>query len=682
MIDDQAEEPTIDWLALANDAYHSSKPYLDAYLRPQWEKNLRQWQGKHRTDSKYQTDEYGKSKLFRPRTRAVVRKNEAAAAVAYMATEDIISIVAENEDSQIDRLTAEIATGLIKQRLNKKSKGRSIPWFHTLIGAYQTAQIYGEVASYQYWDKEKDKPCIELIPPENIRIDPGADWIDPINTSPYIIHLMPMYVQDVRNYSDWLPVDDKTMLAASNEYYDSTRLTREKTDTKSSNDAQTTDYNVVWVRRIIIKKDGQDWVFYTLGSETLLSEPVPLSEIYWHNERPYVIGSCIIEAFKPHPSGLPELTSDIQDEINDVCNQRMDNVKFALNKRYFAKRGTQVDLRSLTRNIPGSVTLMNDPATDVIVHSTPDITSSSFQEQDRLNLDFDDLAGSFSGSSVQANRKLNETVGGMNMLAQSSNQVAEYQLKTFNETWVEPVLTHLVKLELLYETDETILRLAASSSDEMKAIGATAVIPEMLSGNVSINANVGTGASNPQSQVERFFYGLQTLSALNPSMVQQLNTEEVVKEVFGKLGYKDGKRFFNFDSDLQIQQLTQQIQQLQQELINKRNPELDAAQIEKTKAETDLIRMNKVKVGNEAQFSAMQGGAQVVQMPGVAPIADAIMINSGYQQPNPAGQDPNFPQPQAQNLGIETQQNTSPLYPPVARTGQRGIETARVSDNI
>lgn len=672
------DTPTVDWLAMARDAYSSSKPYLDSYLRPQWEKNLRQWQGKHSSSSRYESKDYGKSKLFRPRTRSVTRKNEASAAVAYLATEDVVSVSANDDGNELDKLTAEIAHNLLNQRLKK-----TIPWFHTVVGAFQTAQIYGEVVSYQYWDVKKDKPCIDLVPPENFRIDPAADWIDPIGTSPYLIHLMPMYIMDVRDYEGWNPVSDAEMLAASSEYSDSTRITREDNrDSKSSSDAQVTDYSIVWVRRYIIKQGGQDWVFYTLGEQTMLSEPVPLVEAYWHGERPYVMGSCIIEAFKPHPSGVPEIIADVQKEINSVCNQRMDNVNLAMNKRYFAKRGAQVDLRSITRNISGSVTLMNDPATDVIVHSTPDVTASSFQEQDRLNLDFDDLAGTFSGSSVQANRSLNETVGGMNMMSQGANQVAEYQLKTFNETWAEPVLRQMVKLELLYETDQAILKTAGENSDTFKAYGFEMVTEEMLSGDFTLNVNVGTGAANPQSQVERFFYGLQTLTSVSPDIIQQLNIEEVVKEVFGKLGYKDGKRFFNFDGDPQTQQLQQQIQQLQQELTNKRNPELDSANVK-------LIDAQRVKVLNESQYNALQTAQTIVQVPGAAAIADVIMQNSGFVMPSESD-DPNFPQTvatQAQQLPEQqVNQNTSPMLPPISPSpnigAQQGVETQRVTDNL
>ena len=98
-----------------------------------------------------------------------------------------------------------------------------------------------------------------------------------------------------------------------------------------------------------------------------------------------------------------------------------------------SKGRKRVDLRSLVRNIPSSVTLMDDPEKDVQVQETQDVTSSAYAEQDRLNRDFDDVAGAFSGSSVQSNRNLNETVGGMNLLTSAAKKVENYQLRT----WIE-----------------------------------------------------------------------------------------------------------------------------------------------------------------------------------------------------------------------------------------------------
>lgn len=117
---------------------------------------------------------------------------------------------------------------------------------------------------------------------------------------------------------------------------------------------------------------------------------------------------------------------------------------------------------------------------------------------------------------------------------------------------------------------------------------------------------------------------------------------------------------------------------------------IGGAQIEK------LVR-EAVQVGVQSAFSAMQAGAQVAQMPQIAPIADVIMQGAGYQKPSPGGDDPNFPAPampvqpapvqpggQGAELG-EVQANTSPAFPPVpqdAGSGMRGSETPDTADNL
>jgi hypothetical protein len=146
-------------------------------------------------------------------------------------------------------------------------------------------------------------------------------------------------------------------------------------------------------------------------------------------------------------------------------------VKFVLNKRWLIRRGANIDVESLLRNVPGGVTMVNNVETDALPVNWQDVTSSSYQEQDRVNVDFDELAGNFAQSSVMTNRKLNETVGGMRMMSQGANMMTEYDIRVFVETWVEPVLRQLVKLEEAYETDQVVLGVAGQKSGYFQKFG-------------------------------------------------------------------------------------------------------------------------------------------------------------------------------------------------------------------
>ena len=675
-------------LALAREAYHASTDYFDANIRRDVERDIRRFQSRFPSDSKYSSDAYrARSRIFRPKTRATIRKNEAVAAEAFFSTLDVVSVSPVDETDLAQTASADVMSALLQHRLTK-----SIPWFLTSIGAYQDAQVTGVVISHQYWEynprKKIDQPRIELIPVENFRFDPAANWADPVNTSPYLINMIPMRVKDVKSRmasGRWKKYSDAEILSALKKQGDTTRMEREGNRIDSTeNRTAIGNYTVVWVHQNIVEHDDQDFIFYTLGTEILLSEPAPLESEYAHGRRPFALGMCVLETHKTYPAGVSRIGAQIQDEINEVTNQRLDNVKFAMNKRYFVKRNKQVDLRSLTRNVPSSVTLLTDPNEDVKVVETNDVTSSSYNEQDRLNLDYDDVAGAFSGSSVASNRKLNETVGGMNILTGSANQVSAYQLKTFVETWVEPVLRQMVLLEQYYETDEIILGLCAKKAALSQKFGIDAVTDELLSQELTLTVSIGMSATSPTEKINSLATGMGTIrTVLADGLLEKygLQPQALIKEILGAIGHKDGGRFFDFDAaeDPRIQSLMQQIQELQAALDAKNPPEVVAAQVKKLEEEAKKVAAESVGAGVKSAYSAIQTAQVIATMPAVSPLADAVMQMAGYTPPTPAGVDPNLPQPaQAVAPQVDFPTSTDPLSPVSPATGQEaGIETQR-----
>lgn len=666
-----------DAIRLATDAFSASTNWFNASIRAQIEADMRQFQGVHPAGSKYTSDAYkGRSKLFRPKTRSAIRKNEAVAAEAFFSTNDVVNIKPDDDSDEVSKLAADILNPIMQKRLT-----RDINWFLTCIGAYQESQSVGVVTSYQNWEfnekRKTDRPFVKLVPVENIRISPASDWTDPIGTSPYVIELIPMYVGDVKanmrtadpktKAPKWKDYTDGEITAASKAYADPTRLLREgqRTDSKDQGEA-VTDFSIVWVHRNIVRYLDDDYVYYTLGHEKLLTDPKPIEQVYPHLKggRPYVMGFCALEAHKIYPGGVSRIGKDVQMEINDVTNQRLDNVRFVMNKRYFAARNRQVDTRSLTRNVPGSVTFMQDPEKDVRVVDTPDVTGSAYQEQDRLNLDFDDVAGSFSQASVQSNRKLNETVGGMNILTTNANQVSGYQLRTQVETWVEPVMNQVLALEIYYESDPKMIGLSPEGRAFLKQGGD---IEALFDTDLHIKVNVGMGATNPHDQVQNFMTGLNALrDALEDGTLQKLGLQprEVIKEVFGKLGYSDGSRFFKQaeDMDPMVADLQKQVQELQAALEAKQPQALVDAQVKKIIAEIDQIKASTGKADAEkvnknvaTTYAAVQAAEVIAAIPSTAPVADEIMRSAGYVSP-PGGMDPNLPQPAQADPSVLLQQ--------------------------
>lgn len=227
-------------------------------------------------------------------------------------------------------------------------------------------------------------------------------------------------------------------------------------------------------------------------------------------------------------------------------------------------------------------------------------------------------------------------------------------------------------------------------------------------------------------------YRAQQLSAFSEA-VKSLPPEYQVAAMPYMISLMDIPHKDNFIEDvraIQQQQSPDQIEQEKQaaieEALMKAGNELKQRELEikERKADSEIKNLDAkaVQIGVQAAFAAMQGGAQVAQMPQIAPIADEIMMGAGYQRPNPMGDDPNYPTPteaaarnlrspyiegQGAQLGSEqlpemqkleqdrqsnemapvegVRQNTSPQFPPVPQEGasaMQGIETARVTDNL
>lgn len=598
-------EPTVQqdrYLRIAKEAYDTSTTFIDNNYRKDWEDSIRHFQNKHMAGSKYYSDAYKyRSKMFRPKSRAAVRQNEAAVAASFFSQLDIMSHEPEDDKDPIQMAGAELRQELINYRLSRIGQ---IPWFQICVGGMQDANVYGVVSSKQFWDYEereeetpldgvfdesgqpamqktsvkvKDKPDIKLIPIENIRFDPAAEWTDVVNSSPYFIHMEPMRIGEVRQKiekGEWLAVEESVLLSARNASYDSTRQARagekeDETDPKFSKELS--EFDIVWVHENFIREKGQEFHYYTLGTLARLTEARPLKEVYLHNERPFVVGTCVIEPHKSIPDAPVHLAKGLQKEANEISNSRQDNVKLVLNKRYLVRRGKQVDTQSLVRNAPASVTFVNDIEKDVFPLEFSDVTASAYAEQDRVNLDMDDLLGSFSSGSIQSNRKLNETVGGMQLLAGSSNNMAQYLIRVFAETWVEKVINQVDKLEQFYESDARLVMLMAKRSGMkekvMQAVQMGQItLKDLLMVPSQVRINVANSAMDPAIRLGMFMQAMQMYTEIRMNMPTDLDPEPVKAYIFGMLGFRNADRFSIDAENPQLAQAQQMIQQLQQQL--------------------------------------------------------------------------------------------------------------------
>lgn len=623
------------WLSLSRHAYHGSTDWFNSSVRRKMEDSMAMFFNQHPAGSKYHTEAFRKrSKLFRPKTRTAIRNIEAAANISMFATADILDTKAVNPNDPEEILGSRIIKSLVNYRLRN-----TIPWFTLCTGGVQDGLVTGVILSKQSWEFREverksdveyidrrsgqrffeeeteikviaDGPIVDIVPIEQLKFDSAASWYDPMAKSPYLIHETPWYVYELKarmgtdlNGPEFRDIQDRYIFTAVQEDWDSLRRRRDndRVDRFQSHGKSLQDFQIVWVREYIMDRDGEDWVWWTLGGEVLLSEPVILEEVYAHG-RPWKMGMPIIETHRLYPSSPGELIKPLQEEANEIANLRLDNIKQAVLRRWIVGRNHGVDVRALQRGIPGGI-IYADDINQIRPEAPSDVTRSSYEEQDRLNLDIDDLTGSMSAGTILSQRNMNETAKGMDLTFGAANQVQEFLIRTIMETWVRGVMTDLVVMEGHYETDQTILRIAAAEGDVTVVQAFRA-----MGKDIDVSINVAYGAMTPQARVDKIRMAVGAATDLAPKVMETADQEEIVIDIMAAVGIQ-ARRYFpqikNNKENPQVKMLKQTIRQLTQVIQGKQVEQQGKKDIAMIQGEYK-IRSDQLKGSVALQIAELQ----------------------------------------------------------------------------
>jgi hypothetical protein len=629
----------VDYLHLIAIAEQQANLYVQQVNRRAWSRSYRAFHNEHFVGSKYgHRDWANRSKIFRPKTRSAVRKDGAAVAASLFGTIDAVTCSAGDEADPAQRAAAALMQELINYRTDRTSGRAAIPWFLIAMGARQDAQIAGICASKQYWRLELrkshdevvppemsdvrgqmseegnlssdirhltstgrtrpvyvpdiDRPDIRLFPPENVIIDPAADWTNPAQSAAYLLLKYPMRLYEVEKktrdpLNPWkqLPPDLLKGTAEAAKFDAAAiRRAREFGLDRFDETQNSAAFDIIWVYEAFIRIDGEDKCFFALGDKAFLTDPRPTREVYPEQagDRPVTIGYGALEAHRIYPMAPVESWQQTQQEINDVANLYLDTMKQNVAPVTKVVRGRSVDLEALHRRGPNSHILVT--RLDDIDFARPvDIPQSVIVGMEKLDVDMDDLAGQFNAGSVQTNRTLNDTVGGLKLIAGASNAVQEFDIRLWIETWAEPALAQVVRLEQYYESDQIILGICGQRAGLWQKHGVNRITDDLMDREVTIRINAGLGVGDPQQRLAKF---RDATAVAAPLLAQSkefqsgqvtLNVEEVMNEVFGAVGYRDGgKRFITIappDPNAQQQAQMQQglaLQNMLAEIAKKR----------------------------------------------------------------------------------------------------------------
>lgn len=581
------EKPTDqDFLKMVTEAKSQAQFYSNQVNRRAWERAYKAYRQEHFSGSKYtSTDFRNRSKLFIPKTRSAIRKDMAATMKSVFDTVDVIEVSAGNEADQMQRGSAAVLKELINYRTDRANARASMPWFHTVMGSRQTALMTGFVVTKQHWKLEMrrtgvedfedeetgetrqrdvwkpwiDRPDCVLISPENITVDPACDWTNPAQDSAYFIIDWPMRIDEIKRRQHdprrpWNKVPDAVLRASAEGAKMNAAAIRRSRDQGLDRFEQSSTgptFDVIWVSETYIRTNGEDWTFFSVGDQAMLTDPAPVREVYpeQDGERPITFGYGSLEAFCIFPMAAAESWQMLQQEVNDVRNLTLDAFKQNVMPVTKVRRGRQIDLDQLKRRGQGSSIMVTDKD-DVTWENPPQIPAAAQAIKQQLDIDFDDLAGQANYGTVQDNNALGKTLGGLKLAAGAANAVQEYDIRVWIETWAERALSQIAKLEQFYESDPQVLGLVGERAQLWQKHGIDEITDELLENSVSVRISIGPGAGDPDARLQKFAQAstiAQPFMAMDPRFASgefTVDGEAVAAECFGAAGFRDGgKRF-------------------------------------------------------------------------------------------------------------------------------------------
>lgn len=457
---------------------------------------------------------------------------------------------------------------------------------------------------------------------------------------------------------------------------------------------------------------------YWLGEHLLHDGPTP----YKHSHFPYVRFMGFTEDSTRVPYGYVRGMKYAQDSLNSGISKlrwgmsvvRVENTKGAVAM-------TNAQLRRQIARPDAHIELdqehMEKQGAKFEVHRDYQLTDQHYQliNDNRSTIErVSNITSGFTGKKGNATSGLQEQTQ-----VEQSNQSLARIMDNFREarTQIGELLMSMIVEDMGNETQTIIIEGDAVKEDRAVTINAPEFDP--VTGRTYLSNDI---------QRTRLKVALEDVPSTNSYRGQQLNAmSEAVKSLpqeyqAAVLPFMVSLMDVPFKRDVveairgvqeqeTPEQIEQRIQQAVQQALKDAGNEIKQAELElkqrKADSEIKSLDAKAVQIGVQAAFSAMQAGAQVAQMPMIAPIADAVMQGAGYQRPNPMGDDPNFPvadqaaamnirSPYMQGQGAEpgseqlaelaqVNQNTSPAFPPVPDQGQspmQGIETPNTTDNL
>ncbi len=252
-------------------------------------------------------------------------------------------------------------------------------------------------------------------------------------------------------------------------------------------------------------------------------------------ENPYLHGKRPFAEIKPFPmegrfeaQGVPEIIYDLQLELNDLHNQRIDNGTITNAVMLWVDPASDVDPDE-HRIMPGGVFPARN--NEIGVLNTPDVKFSAFREEELIRRMIQDRLGITDIQIGSSNPQLaNRTATGIMTVAQEEAQRLEHIFKNI-QNGVNEAVRQTFGLMQQFGNDEIFYRVVEGATESFKTLSAKAI-----QGRYDIEISANSINSNRLIALQEMREKLQLAGQFGPMFI---NATPLLREFLEKMGTKN-----------------------------------------------------------------------------------------------------------------------------------------------
>lgn len=412
------------------------------------------------------------------------------------------------------------------------------------INMLSVEQVAPDILSIEYEEITnitKNQPKLEVVPPSEFRFSPEAKSLEDVA---FVAHRKIVNLDYLRRREQEGVFQniDKVLETDGNE--GSIKRTEYETDLNPRaydriNDQEIEDAKKEFLLyecyiKTDVNNDGmlEDVIVTIVGKD---HGTIVRLEENTMGRHPFFTISPIRDTLRLFPKrGISDLVSELQDLNTALLKQIIYNIATNNDKQAFVNIDMLVDPNEFTDG-KKAVRVNGNPAEAVRWCDIEPLQPQVFQFLEFMNTMKENRTGITRYNQGMDANSLNKTATGITQIMNASNQRLELIARIFAETGVKQLFRHMIKMNQMFITDETCIRI----TDKPKPI-----FPEDLEGTIDITVNVGVVAGSKQQQAQ----AMQLLLGMYPQLLQ-VGIADVshVSYAFGRLveslGYKNVSDF-------------------------------------------------------------------------------------------------------------------------------------------